>query len=51
MSANWYVAFYADRDLLSLQGAGRGKRITSSKGTTDRQEAIKRAKAWAQAKQ
>ena len=51
MSANWYAAFYADRDLLGLQGVGRGKRITSSMGTTDRQEAIKRAKAWAQGKQ
>jgi len=51
MSANWYAAFYADKDLLGLQGVGRGKRITSSMGTTDRQEAIKRAKAWAQGKQ
>jgi len=51
MSTNWYAAFYADRDLLGLQGVGRGKRITSSMGTTDRQEAIKRAKAWVQGKQ
>jgi len=51
MSANWYAAFYADKELLGLQGVGRGKRITSSMGTTDRQEAIKRAKAWAQGKQ
>ena len=29
MSANWYAAFYADKDLLGLQGVGRGKRVTS----------------------
>ena len=51
MSANWYAAFYADKELLGIQGRGRGKRISSSMGTTDRQEAIKRAKAWAQGKQ
>ena len=51
MSPNWYAAFYADKELLGLQGVARGKRITSSMGTTDRQEAIRRAKSWAQGKQ
>lgn len=47
---NWYAEFYADKETLGDSSLKRGKRMSSSMGTADQREAVKRAIAWAREK-